>query len=325
MLCASILLLLLPLFFSCTGTTINNLVGHYRYIPQVLNRKKSGHDQVLLISVPKSGTHLFLKCITALHIKRLWYDYTLEVKPSKRFHDYIESMNQKPPPNHYKGIFYPETEGPYPKSLVKRMNKNHSSKLFWTHWTFTQEFNNYLQKKTYANFLMIRDPRDMVVSFAHMIHKGPAGHVANVEKIILDLITAKKEYFLRWAVEIHQTYPLLWEIGLYKFYTMYLPWGKAKNFMVVKFEDLIGKNGGGSTKRQMQTIQKMGAHLGFIITPTQAEQIIDNLFGGTWTFREGKIGGWRQHFTPEIKAAFKADHNLMKLLIDLGYETGNEW
>jgi sulfotransferase 6B1 len=41
------------------------------------------------------------------------------------------------------------------------------------------------------------------------------------------------------------------------------------------------------------------------------------------TFRQGKSGGWRKHFTPEIRDLFKQTAG--QLLIDLGYEKDLNW
>ncbi|RMF47162.1 MAG: hypothetical protein D6755_05580, partial [Anaerolineae bacterium] len=41
------------------------------------------------------------------------------------------------------------------------------------------------------------------------------------------------------------------------------------------------------------------------------------------TFRKGKAGGWREHFTPSIKQLFKDVAG--DLLIALGYENDYDW
>jgi hypothetical protein len=41
------------------------------------------------------------------------------------------------------------------------------------------------------------------------------------------------------------------------------------------------------------------------------------------TFRSGKTGGWKQHFTDEHKSLFKDVAG--DLLVKLGYEENNDW
>ena len=52
-------------------------------------------------------------------------------------------------------------------------------------------------------------------------------------------------------------------------------------------------------------------------------KIANDLFGGTWSFRKGSIGSWKQYFTQEHKQAFKEVAG--QLLIDLGYEKDLNW
>jgi hypothetical protein len=159
-----------------------------------------------------------------------------------------------------------------------------------------------------------------------MVHKNrEETRSEQVENVIIDLITSQKKHYLPWAVEIHEAYPLLWEIGLEKFYRIYFPWFKAKNFMVVRFEDLVGEKGGGSAQKQLETVMKIGQHINSPLTPEKALDIIRKLFGGTWTFREGQIGGWKKYFTPTVMRAFKSRKGLMQLLVDLGYEKDFNW
>jgi len=282
-------------------------------------------DKIVSISIPKCGTHLLIKCLALFNLPGIDYNYTHEIVPSPEHLRFIREINRNLPPNHYKGLFHIPTVGPLPQAQIRRMENAPKKKSFWNHWPYTREFERYLDTHCYANFLIVRDPRDMVVSFAKMVYKSREGQEAVLDNVIIDLITGQQKHYLPWAVEIQEAYPILWEAGLYNFYKLYLPWAKAKNFLLVKFEDLIGPGGGGTAEKQIETITKIAQHIKFDITPEKREEITKNIFGGTWTFREGQIGGWKKYFTPEIKAAFKQDKKLLRLLIDLGYETDKNW
>lgn len=287
------------------------------------SKNRSTQDRVVCIGIPKCGTHLLMKCITEFNIKGLSYNYTKEAKTTSI--KTIRKFNKKPPPNHFRGVYYPTLKGILPRILMSNLINRTSQKLFFTHCPYLAEFERFLQSRTFSNFLMIRDPRSMIVSFAFMVHKSREGKTSDLEKTILSMITGSQQDYIPWAVEQHEIYPLIWEIGLYNFYKMYLPWAESKNFKLIKFEDLIGEKGGGSAEKQLQAIIEIGQHLGVKMTPKKTQSIIDNLFGGTWTFREGQIDSWKNYFTPKIKHAFKQDHRLVKLLIDLGYEQDSKW
>ncbi len=283
--------------------------------------------KVVLVTIPKSGTHLILKCLTLFKIKGLGTCFDKEIFPTKQRLNEIRKTNENQPPHHFKGMYYNYLKDSLPPRLSKNLVKNSAlHRLLWTHWPHTLKFERMVDQYSYANFFSIRDPRDMIVSFAYMVHENrEKTKSVSVEDVIFDLITGEQKYYMPWAVEIHEGYPLLWEIGLEKFYRIYMPWLKAKNFMVIRFEDLIGEKGGGSEAVQLKTIMKIGQHLKCPMTVNKAQEIIKELFGGTWTFREGQIGSWKKHFTPKIMQAFKSRKGLMELLVDLGYEQDFNW
>jgi hypothetical protein len=102
-----------------------------------------------------------------------------------------------------------------------------------------------------------------------------------------------------------------------------LRWASEPFACRVTFEKLVGPQGGGSRAAQIDELRRLADHLGFRFSPDTLERIADQVFGGTNTFRKGVIGGWRDHFTPAHKAAFKDLAG--PLLIELGYETDNDW
>jgi hypothetical protein len=62
--------------------------------------------------------------------------------------------------------------------------------------------------------------------------------------------------------------------------------------------------------------------------PTPREKALEILIDAiqpqkSHTFRAGKTGGWKEHFTPEHKALFKEVAG--DLLVQLGYEQDNDW
>ncbi len=282
-------------------------------------------DKIICICIPKTGTHLLLKCLSLFQVPNITFDYEKPKNTNLEHLAHIRAKNKFPPPYHYKGQFHVPTSGPLPRNIVSSILKLRSKRLFFTHFPYTSQFELFLKTHTYANFLMIRDPRDMVVSFAFMVQKSHEGKTTLFEPLLLDLITGQRKHFIQWGVEIHTAYPLLWELGICNFYKLYLPWAKAQNFCVVKFEDLVGENGGSTKEKQVNEIQRIAHHIGYRITNTQIEQVIKDLYGNSWTFREGQIGSWKKYFTPKIKKAFKQLPGMNELLINLGYEKNTNW
>ncbi len=100
-------------------------------------------------------------------------------------------------------------------------------------------------------------------------------------------------------------------------------WLKNKRTLIVRFEDLVGSQGGGSDHIQRQTLIRMAKHLRLNPSAQTLNHIQDTLFGSTPTFRKGQIGEWVTHFKPVHKEAFKEKFG--DLLIQFGYEEDNSW
>ena len=92
-------------------------------------------------------------------------------------------------------------------------------------------------------------------------------------------------------------------------------WMSTPGVMVVRFEDLIGDEGGGEKSTQHQTIRNIVDFLGVLNVDT--DYVSSSLFGNSKTFRSGQIAGWCQEFSPDLKAV--VNDRIGHLLPILGY------
>lgn len=313
------------MFFILSLACYGSLVGTTKQKPTSRNISptKIIRNKVVFESIPKSGTHLGLACINALDIDGLQDHET--GNPVVAYQKAMRNLKQNNPPHHYRGILHVPTMGSIPKGLSHALRSAPKKRLFSTHWPYTPECDRLFQTHTQANFIMIRDPRDQIVSTAFMVQKGMDGETADLDKIIFDLIDGRQKNFIPWGVKMLVSFPLQWELGIVDFYKLYLPWMKAKNFYTIKFEDLVGPDGGSSKEAQLKEIKNIAQHVGVNLSDQQTEEIAGKIFGNSITFRAGKIGGWKKHFTPEMKTAFKRTPGANQLLIDLGYEKDANW
>lgn len=242
------------------------------------------HCNTCVISIPKSGTHLLMKTLSLLTNK------TPRALPNNYYLD-RESI-EKIIPQHY----------------------------LLTHLIYDEVNKLQILANNIKVVLIIRDPRDMIISFAYFIPKIRVWADLNNLPIndLISLLINRVAYILGTVRESDGTGTI---DDLYR--VNYLKWISKPYVFVTTFEKLIGATGGGDDELQLKEIQEIADFLGYHITIHDGEQIAKKLFGDTNTFREGKIGSWKTHFTDKHKEAFKEIAG--QLLIDLGYETDFEW
>ncbi len=87
---------------------------------------------------------------------------------------------------------------------------------------------------------------------------------------------------------------------------------------MVRFEDLVGPEGGGSAEAQRRAVGSVAAHLGLEADEATLERVGRSIFGAGQTFRKGTIGGWKEEFSGEHERA--AEEVVGPLLAELGYD-----
>ena len=101
-----------------------------------------------------------------------------------------------------------------------------------------------------------------------------------------------------------------------------LPWRDASNFILVRFEDLVGVKGGGVRVTQVETIGKILRHVGAheYDRADYRDWIADTIFGRPGTYRKGQAGGWRRSLSSEQVALF--DQSVGDIIRELGFGGG---
>jgi len=94
--------------------------------------------------------------------------------------------------------------------------------------------------------------------------------------------------------------------------------------LVIRFEDLVGPSGGGSTRAQRDVVARVADHVSRPLRGSELDRVCAQVWSRTSsTFAAGRTGGWRERFTAEHIAAFKRVSG--QQLIDLGYEQDLDW
>ena len=168
-----------------------------------------------------------------------------------------------------------------------------------------------------VNYFIYRDPRDMLVSqvfFATDMHEEHGMHeyynslpdfgerlkvaIAGIDRDQLHMVSVKQRY------------------------DAVFQWLQQENVMCIRFEDLIN-NRDATLNIMLDEVESTGYEIS-----APREKALSVLVDAiqprkSHTFRSGKTGGWREHFTDEHKKVFKDVAG--DLLVRLGYEKDNDW
>ena len=174
-----------------------------------------------------------------------------------------------------------------------------------------------LLRPNWAIFLIVRDPRDNIVSeifYALDIHPEHALHdhfrsMQSMEQRIDTLIRGIPEGDLKRA-------------GITEQYARFLPWLEQTQVCTIRFEDLVT-----DAPAQLGRLLDHLKQFGFVPDVPRSDAVTKLAIhmdpSRSNTYREGKTGGWREQFTKANKRQFKELAG--DLLIELGYETDLEW
>ncbi len=187
----------------------------------------------------------------------------------------------------------------------------------WGYVDATPENASFLTSSGRVNFFIYRDPRDMLISqvfFATDMHEEHGMHayyksLPDFGERLKVAITGIEQDGLK-MVSVKQRYE-----GVFA-------WLAQKNVMCIRFEDLIN-NRAATLSSMLDEVERAGYKI-----PIRREKALSILVEAiqprkSHTFRSGKTGGWKEHFTEEHKKLFK--DVVGDLLIKLGYENGNDW
>jgi hypothetical protein len=262
--------------------------------------------------MPKAGTHLLMKAVGM-------FDGIRQVEGwiTNRLVEKVEIANTQDSDSILIGVDSPK---PIPiETLTRTLRRAKRGDFIKAHTRFSEDLANLLEQLRMKTLLILRDPRDVVVSHANFLATRSTHllfdfyqNLSTSERIMTSIAGLSPD---------HPDDSML--LNIEERYRSLMPWISHSLNYTTYFEKLVGPKGGGSYDEQIQEIEHISQHLDIRCSQKDIERVADTLFGGTTTFRKGTIGRWRKHFTLEHKQVFKDIAG--QVLIDLGYEDNHNW
>jgi len=204
-----------------------------------------------------------------------------------------------------------------PEEILSDLKNIPNGVIGWGYLEATKESASFLASSGRVNYFIYRDPRDMLISqvfFATDMYEEHGMH---------EYYKSLPDFSARLKVAITGIdRDALHMVSVRQRYEGVFQWLEQKNVMCIRFEELIN-NRDVTLSAMLDEVEKTGYKI-----PTPREEAMKILVDAiqpkkSHTFRSGKTGGWREHFTDEHKKLFKEVAG--DLLVKLGYEKTNDW
>ena len=260
-----------------------------------MHASHAGWPILLGISFPKSGTHL---------LDQILLGFSRVAPFSRRLHS-----------------FYAEYEGESghkrtPQQALAWLDSLRSCDVASAHLFARPDTVACVTSSAYMPYFIFRDPRDVVVSHVFYVTEMETRHVHHDYYASLPDFNSRLKVSILGRPDSSVEFP-----DIAARFAPYLGWLDQPSVMKIHFEDLIDD--------RTATLNRILDHF-LTRIPLQAPRhlILDALESSinpkhSPTFRLGKTGEWKKHFTEEHKKIFKDAAG--DLLVRLGYEKDNDW
>lgn len=257
---------------------------------------QSAELPVLLgISFPKSGTHL---------LDQILLGFSKVAPYAKRLHS-----------------FYAEYEGESgrkrePEQALAWLDSLRQRDIASAHLFARPEAVRRVTSAKFVPYFIFRDPRDVVVSHVFYVTDMEARHVHHQYYSSLPDFDARLNASILGRPGADVEFP-----DIATRFAPYLGWLDCPQVLTIHFEDLINER----TATLSRILDQLETRISL---PVPRQAILDALESSidpkrSPTFRSGKTGEWRKHFTDKHKRIFKDVAG--DLLIRLGYEKDDHW
>jgi hypothetical protein len=265
------------------------------------HRRVGPGPRVVANGIPKGGTHLLTTLLDGFAGLRF-----------SGYQDTLTTFRRTP----FATAAYTDTDVDW-DALRRHLRRIPRGQYSAAHFPFAPSLQALLDELDLRHVVILRDPRDIVVSDAAYIRRSPR-HLHHRRVAGLSEADALS-FVITGFTRADGT------VGLGSIadrIANYARWIGQAGAHVCRFEDLVGPAGGGDAGRQADAIRGIAAHIGRPLSDAAVAALAARVWNPqSHTFRGGRIGGWQRAFDDSHRALF--DATCGEWLVRLGYESGN--
>jgi hypothetical protein len=255
----------------------------------------NGWPVLLGISFPKSGTHL---------LDQILLGFSNVAPFSKRLHS-----------------FYAEYEGESglkrtPEQALTWLDSLHPRDVASAHLFARVDVVTQVCSPKFVPYFIFRDPRDVAVSHVFYVTDMELRHVHHDYYASLPDFNSRLTISILGKPNTDIEFPNIAER-----FAPYLDWLEHSEVLSIHFEDLIDDRAATLARILDHFLTRVPLHSRRQLILHSLESSINPAKSST--FRSGKTGEWKKHFTEEHKEIFKDVAG--DLLVKLGYESNYDW
>lgn len=260
--------------------------------------------RVVLNSMPKAGTHVLTSLFRAF--PRMMFTGT---------HHNLNDFSSSP------GISARELPDLDVPRLEKALRTVRSGQYTTAHFPFHHIVVSLFRDLEFRSVLILRDPRDVAISHTRYVTNDPRHFLYERYQ---DLYRSDEERLMATITGFAADEHSQGQESVGERLAKYIGWIGQPSIHVCRFEDLVGERGGGTRGRQREAVTTISKYVDRPLADDQLDRVCKKVWSSrTATFRKGRIGDWREHFSAEHRAAFK--ESAARGLVDLGYEQDDAW
>jgi len=256
---------------------------------------------LLGISFPKSGTHL---------LDQILPGFSRVAPYAKRLHSFYAEYEGG------SGVKHP------PEEALHWLDSLRPRDVASAHLFARPEAVARVISPRFIPYFIFRDPRDVVVSHVFYVTGMESQHVHHAHYQSLPDFDARLTVSILGRPDAGVEFPDIAER-----FAPYVGWLEQPEVLAIHFEDLIQER----ARTLNRIVDHFLARVQHLISSPQGtgrQRIVETLESAinparSPTFRSGKTGEWKKHFTDEHRKIFKEVAG--DLLIRLGYEANNDW